>query len=162
MVKILQILRNIDKYLGGFFFSALILLVIAEVISRAVFAAPIYGSDEISSYLLVWTVLISASYAARSGGHLSLEWIQALLPQKIRYLLQLFIHVCAVAVFGITTASSFLTTWNNADTTISSLELPFLSVFVPVVAGFFMLALEYSVQLIVLLKDFRNVFIRGS
>lgn len=161
MVKILQTLRNIDKYVGGFLLSVLILLVIVEVISRTVFSQPIIGSVEISSYLLVWTVVISASYAARSGGHLSLEWIQALLPQKTRYLLQLFIYVCTVGVFGIVTASSFLTTWMNVHTRVSSLRLPFLSVFIPIVAGFFMLTLEYSVQLIVLLKDFRNVFGKG-
>jgi TRAP-type C4-dicarboxylate transport system permease small subunit len=161
VVKISQTIRNIDKYVGGFLFLVLFLLVVVEVILRAVFSKPIIGSDEISSYLLVWTVLISASYAARSGGHLSLEWIQALLPQKIRYLLRLFIYACTVGVFGVVTASSFLTTWKNAGTTVSSLQLPFLSVFVPIVAGLFMLTLEYSVQLIVLLKEFGSVFIRG-
>jgi TRAP-type C4-dicarboxylate transport system permease small subunit len=162
LVRIFQILRNIGKYMGGLFFSALILLVLAEVICRAVFSAPIYGSDEISSYLLVWTVLVSASYAARSGGHLSLEWLQALLPRKVKYLLQVLVHISAVAVFGIATASSFLTTWKNADTTISSLDLPFLGVFVPIVVGFLMLTLEYSVQLVGLLKNFKNGLMKGS
>ena len=59
-------------------------LVVADVVGRTAFGAPVKGTPEIVSMSIVIICFLQASYAIRSGGMLSVDVIPALLPARLR------------------------------------------------------------------------------
>ena len=55
-------------------------LVVADVIGRTVFSAPVKGTPELVSMSIVIICFLQASYAIRSGGMLSVDVLPALRP----------------------------------------------------------------------------------
>jgi TRAP-type C4-dicarboxylate transport system permease small subunit len=104
----------------------------------------------------MWIVFIASPYTARCGGHLSMQEFRSLLPQTIRIFLQFISYAFAVVIFGIISASSIITTFNNRSTVITTLEIPFPVFFVPIVVGLSLLAIEYIIQFIRFLRNSKN------
>jgi TRAP-type C4-dicarboxylate transport system permease small subunit len=62
-------------------------LVVADVVGRTVFSAPVKGTPEIVSMSIVIICFLQASYAIRSGGMLRVDLLPGLLPTRWRELL---------------------------------------------------------------------------
>ena len=58
-------------------------LVVADVVGRTVFSAPVKGTPEIVSMSIVIICFLQASYAIRSGGMLHVDVIPKLLPPRL-------------------------------------------------------------------------------
>ena len=70
-------------YLAAFLAFALCFLVVADVIGRVVFNAPVKGTPEIVSTSIVIICFLQAGYAIRSGGMLNVDaLIKRLAPQR--------------------------------------------------------------------------------
>jgi len=76
-------------------------LVVADVIGRTVFSAPVKGTPEIVSMSIVIICFLQASYAIRSGGMLSVDLIPALLPARVREALAALACLLGLAFFGV-------------------------------------------------------------
>lgn len=59
-------------------------LVVADVVGRTVFSAPVKGTPEIVSMSIVVICFLQASYAIRSGGMLRVDLLPTLLPTRPR------------------------------------------------------------------------------
>ncbi|KXG44369.1 TRAP transporter small permease [Tepidibacillus decaturensis] len=83
----MSILKKIDRYFEEsiivVLFSAMVVLTFAQVTSRFVFHLSLGWSEEISRYLFVWLVYLSASMAAKHRRHIRVEIIDQLFPRKI-------------------------------------------------------------------------------
>jgi TRAP-type C4-dicarboxylate transport system permease small subunit len=62
-------------------------LVVADVVGRTVFSAPVKGTPEIVSMSIVIICFLQASYAIRSGGMLRVDLLPDMLPARGRELL---------------------------------------------------------------------------
>ena len=76
-------------------------LVVADVIGRTVFSAPVKGTPELVSMSIVIICFLQASYAIRSGGMLSVDVLPALLPLRAREVLAALGCLLGVAFFGV-------------------------------------------------------------
>ncbi len=93
-------------------------LVVADVVGRTVFSAPVQGTPEIVSMSIVIICFLQASYAIRSGGMLRVEVVPALLPGRLREALAaagclLGVLFFAVIVYG--GFDGFLHAWRSGE-----------------------------------------------
>ena len=76
-------------------------LVVADVVGRTVFSAPVKGTPEIVSMSIVIICFLQASYAIRSGGMLSVDLVPDLLPPRARATLLAAASLLGVAFFAV-------------------------------------------------------------
>jgi TRAP-type C4-dicarboxylate transport system permease small subunit len=82
-------------------------LVVADVVGRGVFSAPVKGTPEIVSMSIVIICFLQASYAIRSGGMLSVDLLPGLLPVRGRETLALLGCLLGVLFFGVIVYGGF-------------------------------------------------------
>jgi TRAP-type C4-dicarboxylate transport system permease small subunit len=97
----LDLVRTAVRRASLVLLAALIVTPLAQITMRGVFNVPLAGAEELAKYFLICLTLLAASYVTREGGQIRMEEFQALLPPRPRWLLQLAIEVCGVAVFGV-------------------------------------------------------------
>lgn len=76
-------------------------LVVADVVGRTAFGAPVKGTPEIVSMSIVIICFLQAAYAIRSGGMLHVDVIPALLPARLREALAALGCLLGVAFFAV-------------------------------------------------------------
>lgn len=76
-------------------------LVVADVVGRTVFSAPVKGTPEIVSMSIVIICFLQASYAIRSGGMLRVDVIPVMLPERGREALLALGCLLGIAFFGV-------------------------------------------------------------
>ena len=122
--------------------AALIVTPLAQITMRGVFNVPLAGAEELAKYFLICLTFVAASYVTREGGQIRMEEFQFLLPPKPRWVLQLVIEVCGIAVFGILFVASVVTVTRNLNSVTPVLEIPFWLFFAPLVLGSLLLVVE--------------------
>jgi TRAP-type C4-dicarboxylate transport system permease small subunit len=128
--------------------AALIVTPLAQITLRGVFNVPLAGAEELAKYFLICLTFLAASYVTREGGQIRMEEFQFLLPPKPRWILQLVIEVCGIAVFGVLLVASVVTVTRNMNSVTPVLEIPFWLFFAPLVAGSALLVVETLAMLV--------------
>ena len=138
----MNLIRRAVRGLSLLLLAALIVTPLAQITMRGVFNVPLAGAEELAKYFLICLTFLAASYVTRAGGQIRMEEFQFLLPPKPRWLLQLLIEVCGVAVFGVLFVASIVTITRNLNSVTPILEMPFWLFFAPLVAGSLLLVVE--------------------
>ncbi len=128
--------------------AALIVTPLAQIAMRGVFNVPLAGAEELAKYFLICLTFLAASYVTREGGQIRMEEFQFLLPPKPRWILQLAIELCGIAVFGIVLVASVVTVTRNMNSVTPVLEMPFWLFFAPLVLGSLLLVVETVAMLV--------------
>lgn len=76
--------KPIEAYASFSILLIMTLVMFAAVVSRYVFNSSIVWAEELSRYLFVWFVFISASYAVITKAHIRVEALNMIIPKKIR------------------------------------------------------------------------------
>jgi TRAP-type C4-dicarboxylate transport system permease small subunit len=87
--------------------SAMILLVLVQIILRNVFSSGIMGGAEIVRHLVLWVAFLGAGLAAREGKHIRIELAQRVLPKRLRLLFDVLTGIFSVIISGILFYASF-------------------------------------------------------
>jgi len=109
---------------------------------RGIFNVPMAGAEELARYFLITLTFIAASYVTWDGGQIRMEEFQGMVPPKPRWLLQLGIELCGIAMFGVVCAAGIITTANNLNNQTATLEMPFWLFMAPLTVGSALLAVE--------------------
>ncbi|AGK99676.1 TRAP transporter small permease [Desulfoscipio gibsoniae] len=107
--------RILDK-IAGLCMVCAMLLVVANILLRALFSRPVLGVYEYVTFLTVATIGLSLAHCALQNGHIAVSFMFDRLPLKIQELVDLIINtagllfwsICAwqVAIFANSTAAS--------------------------------------------------------
>jgi TRAP-type C4-dicarboxylate transport system permease small subunit len=93
-------------------------LVVADVVGRTVFSSPVKGTPEMVSMSIVIICFLQASYAIRSGGMLSVDFLPALLPPRGREALLAAASLLGVAFFAVIVYGGYeplAHAWNSGE-----------------------------------------------
>ncbi|HUZ17177.1 MAG TPA: TRAP transporter small permease [Spirochaetia bacterium] len=146
-------LRESDRNVAVLALFVMILLVLAQVIMRVVFLAPLVGAEEFVRYLLIWVVFIGAPFATRRGGQIRMDELQNFMPKAVRYAVRLLSFISGVGVFGIIALSAIITTLHNLTNRTATLSIPFWIFFLPTILGFVLATLESALLFFGFLKN---------
>jgi TRAP-type C4-dicarboxylate transport system permease small subunit len=111
-------------------------------VMRGVFNVPMAGAEELARYFLICLTFLASAYVTREGGQIRMEEIQALLPPRPRWYLQLAIELVGAAMFATLFVASVITIRNNLSNQTATLEMPFWLFMGPVAVGSLLLVVE--------------------
>ena len=74
-----------------------------QVFSRYVLPYPLSWTEEVARYAFIWWSFLGAAYVVRLNGHLGMDVLVNILPQRIGVLLQRFVFIITLAFMIIVT-----------------------------------------------------------
>ncbi|MBL7225243.1 MAG: TRAP transporter small permease [Desulfobacteraceae bacterium] len=80
-------------YIGSYVLFGMMLLTICDVIGRYIFNLPITGAYEITEAMMVTLVFFFIGYTQATKGHVAVDLVVNLLPQKIRVVIDIITHL---------------------------------------------------------------------
>lgn len=89
--------------LGGIIIGLMMLLVVAEVLSRFFLGTSIEGTIETVGIFLALAVFIGFSPCEESDSHVRVNILVRLLPSNAAYVLNIFVYLIAIGIVSITT-----------------------------------------------------------
>jgi TRAP-type C4-dicarboxylate transport system permease small subunit len=99
MRKFVSIIEKITDVVSGHLPAwtvfVLMLMVLAEVITRYAFNAPLSIADEYGGFMLVGITFVGLAYTWKERGHVSVEIVTNILPPKIRQWVRFFTLILA-------------------------------------------------------------------
>ncbi len=112
--RIMQLIKTIDnflfaceKFLVVFFFSALVVGVTFNIISRNLFQVSFDKILEFSPVFVVWTAFLGATVAMKKKRHLRLELFLRYCPEKFQKLSYFLVSSFGIIITGILLIASF-------------------------------------------------------
>ena len=141
-MRLLSGLRAAVRWISLGLLALLIVTPLAQIVMRGVFNVPMSGAEELARYFLITMTFIAASYVTEQGGQIRMEEFQGLVPPRPRWLLQLLIELCGIAMFGVLCAAGVITVLKNLDNQTATLEMPFWLFMGPLVVGSALLVVE--------------------
>jgi TRAP-type C4-dicarboxylate transport system permease small subunit len=148
MRKCLELTRRAVRWTSLALLAAVIVTPLAQITLRGVFNVPMAGAEELTRYFLICLTFLAASYVTADGGQIRMEELQAQLPPRPRWILQLLIELSGVCIFGVLFVASVVTVARNLNSVTPVLEMPFLVFFAPLLLGALLLAGETLLTLV--------------
>ena len=112
-----KFIRLIDKtsFVAGVIAGAMmligVLLVLTEIIVRALFDSTLYITEEYSAYIMVAITFLGLAYTLKEKGHIRMVFLHKFIKGKARNYLDLYAYIVGFIVFAlitITTTNFFL------------------------------------------------------
>jgi len=135
--------KLIEKYEKGLdwltsaILVALLLIVLAQIVSRYVFNSSLSWTEEAARYLMIWGVLLGVSLAYLNGYLISIEIFVDRLPAPVRRVIRVINRLLSLFFTGILTVYGVNLCIMGAQMESPALEIPYLWIYlaVPVGAG---------------------------
>lgn len=86
--------------------GAMTIVTFMQIICRVFFSA-LSWSEEAARYMLIWITFIGAGCVHKRAGHISITFIQDIVPGKARKLLQILTQLLCIVVFAVATYYGF-------------------------------------------------------
>lgn len=87
------VVRIFSRDFSALLVLILVILVMAETISRYVFNSPLMIVDEFGAYILVTIVIVGAADTWADGGHINIDTFLRMLPEKLQRRIQIFTYI---------------------------------------------------------------------
>lgn len=129
--------------------AALLLIVLAQIVSRYVFNSSLPWTEEAARYLMIWGVLLGAGLAYLNGYLISIETFFNRFPSSVRRGIRIVNRLLSLFFTGILTVYGVNLCILGAQMESPALEIPYLWIYlaVPVGAGFlFLLFLTHPLK----------------
>ncbi|HEU4645971.1 MAG TPA: TRAP transporter small permease subunit [Burkholderiales bacterium] len=126
MRGVLQVTRW-STWFGGVLILLAAFLIGIDVVLRKFFATSIGGADELAGYALAIATAWSLAAALLARTHIRIDSLYALLPLKLRLLLDFLGLALFIGFFGLITRHGWnvlLQSWNSGSRSQSALQIP--------------------------------------
>ena len=107
MEKLLKPLKWIENSIAVLTMTTVSLLVFGQVISRYFFEYTPVWSEELSRFLIVWSIFIGVAIGVRKNQHIGVDAIIRFLPHKLKLASEVLLNLIGVVVIAILIYSSF-------------------------------------------------------
>jgi TRAP-type C4-dicarboxylate transport system permease small subunit len=141
--------EKVLDWLTSAILAALLLIVLAQIVSRYVLNNSLPWTEEAARYLMIWGVLLGVSLSYRNGYLISIETFVSRLPAPVRKVLQVVNKLLSLGFIGILTVYGVNLCILGAQMESPALGLSYLWVYlaVPVGAGLlFVLFLAHPIK----------------
>lgn len=133
----MKTVATLCAWVASVFLAAMMLLTVADVLGRSLFARPIHGTYELVELLLTCTFFFALPAVFLRDGHVLVDVIDSWRPRAVPWLKRIALVVTAV-MLGIITWRCALFAKNAlefGDVT-SDLSLPLILYWIPLLVGF--------------------------
>ena len=156
--KLDQWLLKLENALAGVFYVAMMVIVLVGVVMRYVLKASNLYGEEMSRYLMVACVYIGIAAGCRKRVHLNVTMFVNLLPEKIRWFVNLIVRAVVVAVYAFMTYQGVIMVRQMASfgQVSPAMRLPLWIMYTVITLGF---ALSTITEIVLYIHDF---FFKGE
>jgi len=142
MNGLLEFTRTGVRWVSFVLLGLLVFTPLTQIVMRGVFNVPMSGAEELARYFLISLTFIAAAYVTREGGQIRMEEVQAMLPPRPRWIVQLVIELAGIVMFATLLVASVVTIAHNLNNQTATLEMPFWLFMAPLVVGALLLVVE--------------------
>ena len=137
MKKMFIRLLDLDYLIAGLSLVILVLVTFAGVIFRYFLNNPIIWEEEIQLMMITWTIYFGASAAFRSGGHIAIDMIVDLFPEKVQKIFDILIFAVTtgVIVFLMLNGAALVNQFIRTNRVTNILHIPSQYVYIAIPAG---------------------------
>lgn len=107
MNKLLKPLEWIENTLAVVSMTVVSLIVFGQVISRYGFNYTPIWAEELSRFLVVWSIFIGVAIGVRKNQHIGVDALIRFLPHKLKLASEVLLNMIGVVVLGILIFNSF-------------------------------------------------------
>lgn len=93
-----EVMASAEKMFLTLVAGIMTLVLMVQVVLRYVFAHPLFWAEEVSVQLLVFMTLIGISLLLRSRGHIAIDIVTTMLPERLRSALTVILDILALAL----------------------------------------------------------------
>ena len=150
------------RILGATCLIGMVALTCCDVIGR-IFGYPIFGSEEIVSFLLTMVIALSLPYAHMEKIHVGVEIVFRLLPSKAQLMLKIFTDTLSLLLMMTITVMMF-SYWadsRESGEVSMNLEFPEYTVIFALAACFFVLNL-FILRDLVIIQDIKDIILSSK
>lgn len=135
-------LSKIDEIIAGLCLSAMILIVLVQIVLRNFFQTGIGGADPLVRHLVLWVVFLGAGIAAKDNDHIKIDLLSKTLPEKTTKIIGFFVSLFSAAVLAILAyaAMSFVSMDFSDGLKIPLLNIPVWTMEIIIPAGYIIIA----------------------
>ena len=157
-LRLLERAERAHDALAVVLFALMLGTVLAQILLRYVFNAPLVWSDELAQYLFVWVSFMGWTMAARKRIHIGIGMVIERLPATARRALHALWCVLQIAFAAILLVVGMLMVRAQADVKMVSIDYSFWPVYfvVPIAAAFLVAYALRDLALIVVRGDVRG------
>jgi len=101
MNKLIKALEWVENSIAVLSMASVSLLVFANVVSRYVFSYTPIWSEELSRFLVVWSIFIGVSIGVRKNQHIGVDALIRFLPHRLLLASEVLLNLIGVVVIGI-------------------------------------------------------------
>jgi len=132
------------------------LVVFLQVVFRYLLRQPLYWSEELPRYLLIWMSFLAAGLAQKSESHINITLCLTWLPRRAQRWIHLAANLVILAFLGILVYSGTLVTRITAYHRSTALQLPMGLVYAAVPVGALLMMLYLALQILQELQALRT------
>jgi TRAP-type C4-dicarboxylate transport system permease small subunit len=89
------------SYVGMVLLIPMMLLTTTDVVGRALWSRPIYGTVELSSYMLAVFILLGIAYTHQAKGHVRVSMLTSRLPMRAGLAMEIATILLSLFIFGL-------------------------------------------------------------
>jgi TRAP-type C4-dicarboxylate transport system permease small subunit len=136
--------------------AAIALVVCLQVLFRYLLQQPLFWSEELPRYLLIWMSFLAAAVAQRDEAHINITLVVNWLPARARRLAHLLASSLTLAFLGVLIYSGSLVTRITVAHRSTALQLPMAAVYVALPVGAALMAVYLALQILRELRGLRE------
>ena len=130
--------------------SGLVLVLVGNVVTRALFNAPILGTVEIAELLTLVIVFLTIAYTEKEKGHVTIDLLLPKLPRKFRAASTVVLLLLSIAYFLLLAWQGFLMMLSNIHPYLTSqiLDIPLYPFMLIISFGSLLISLQMAVNML--------------
>ena len=135
--KLSDVLDTICSYIIVVMLGAMVVITGAQIVCRMAFTA-LSWSEEATRYLLVWSSFLGASCVYKHSGHISITFVQDMVPAALSKVLKLLVHVVCTILFVVVIIYGMKYFGKQGNQLSAAMRLPMKYIYlcIPVGCGF--------------------------
>jgi TRAP-type C4-dicarboxylate transport system permease small subunit len=139
--------------------AVMLALALAQILSRGLFGYSLDWTEELARVALVWSVLLVAPYAYRSGAHVAIVSFADALPRRLLLAVSLLLNLLVAWILAVLFRESFAFWARGLEITAATLDLKMAWIYAIVpfaFAALLLVALEFLLRLVLELRGARS------
>ncbi|OOF51331.1 TRAP transporter large permease subunit [Rodentibacter trehalosifermentans] len=93
----MKMFNKLEEWIGGVLFLVIFCILIAQILSRQIFHAPLIWSEELAKLLFVYVGMLGISVAIRKQEHVYIDFLTNFMPERIRKFANTFVQLIIFA-----------------------------------------------------------------
>jgi len=158
-LKILKLLDDkFEEYFLAITLSISVVIIFLQIIMRYVVGSSLSWSEELARYLFLWQIWVGASFAVKRNKHLRADVLQVVVPQKLKYPVEVLYTVIwlAFSIFLAYQSSILVSKIIKVGQLSAALRLPMQFAYASVPTGCILMTIRLVQKIILDYKKFKS------